>query len=45
MVQNYLTNYPSHNGNRRAAILDKGNGDFNIEGALLPGLQMEPVNV
>lgn len=45
MIQNLLTNYPSYNGNRRAAIIDKGNGDFNIEGALLPGLQMEPVNV
>ena len=44
MVQNLLTNYPSYNGNRRAAIIDKGNADFNIEGAILPGLQMEPVN-
>ena len=40
MVQHNLSRYPSSNSVRRAAIIDKGGNDFNIEGALLPGLQM-----
>jgi len=40
MVQHNLSRYPSSNSVRRAAIIDKGANDFNIEGALLTGLQM-----
>ena len=38
MVQYNLSQYPSPNSVRRAAVIDKGGGNFNIEGALLPGL-------
>ena len=41
--QYFLNNKPSNQGTKRAAIVEKGNNNFNIEGAIIPGLQMEPV--
>jgi len=41
--QYFLNNKPSNQGTKRAAIVEKGNNNFNIEAAIIPGLQMEPV--
>ena len=43
LVQHMLTYKSSNKQVIRASVYDKGNGDFNIEGAVIPGLQMEPV--
>ena len=43
LVQHMLRYKPSNQSVIRASVYDKGEGNFNIEGAIIPGLQMEPV--
>ena len=43
LVQHMLTYKSSNQSVRRAAVYDRGGGNFNIEGAVLPGLSLEPV--
>ena len=38
-----LTYKSSNQSVRRAAVYDRGGGNFNIEGAVLPGLSLEAV--
>ncbi len=43
LVKHMLTYKSSNQSVRRAAVYDRGGGNFNIEGAVLPGLSLEAV--